>query len=784
MTTRYIKLMISKGRLIQYNEIYYEIENVKSEHYDIRRIDGATTNTTKTIRHFDTEIRSISIKDEKNIRKLNEFRKKYNKQIEYLNNYKRGHLSIKYNILGFEEILKIHNLKSGITIRHLTDIMFYLKKTLDYELQIGYLFLNPFNFIREEKQLISYLVAEKICNELNITVSFPEKCKKWSFYHIVHTYNSFYAEPIKFYESFKELCIKNNKKYSDYIQIINSVIITKYIEGQPYITTNYLYNFEKNLTLKFIDLFSNKKTSYSPLLINELITKFEDYESNIIKRPYVLDEEQKKAITNSLTNNLSVITGYPGTGKSSIVKCILFIISLLNSEEIQECNEFSDDSSYEDNNEDNNEESNEIRLVDSDEDSDEESDDITTQIEKKIRFVNSQVSIMSPTGLAYVNIKKKCSYHQEDNEILLFNNKNSGTCHKTLYNTFYRNLQKLKRPQKLSSDEDEDDEEVIYIPEYIFVDEFSMMDIFMFKELIDYCEHFGCNLILVGDNNQLPSIGPGCVLQNIIKSNEEYDLFSIDILTIIKRQDRGALLSNIIKMTKTGLKINDFVDETMQFINIADFLDQNNLIKQAEIIDFINLHELNPQNSKVLSYFNGETVKSKTHPTNVIDLNILLQKTFNISGAPLEKGLYHNFIFKVGDIIVRTENEVSEKGFRANGEQAVIKNFDSDFVYIKYLDSISEDKIQIDRFYNEFKLAYALTVHKSQGSQYKNIVIFIESDSYVWDRPALYTAISRAEEKCFIIADYDEFLKVQKKIQNSIKPSLFLKELDKLYETN
>ena len=53
--------------------------------------------------------------------------------------------------MDFETIMKIHNLKSGITIKHLNDIMFYLKKTLDYSLQIGYLLKNPFNFIKEEK---------------------------------------------------------------------------------------------------------------------------------------------------------------------------------------------------------------------------------------------------------------------------------------------------------------------------------------------------------------------------------------------------------------------------------------------------------------------------------------------------------------------------------------------------------------------------------------------------------------------------------------------------------
>ena len=57
-------------------------------------------------------------------------------------------------------------------------------------------------------------------------------------------------------------------------------------------------------------------------------------------------------------------------------------------------------------------------------------------------------------------------------------------------------------------------------------------------------------------------------------------------------------------------------------------------------------------------------------------------------------------------------------------------------------------------------------------------------NSYVWDKPALYTAISRAENKCFIISDYSEFLKVQKNIKNSKKTTLFLKELESTYDFN
>ena len=182
-----------------------------------------------------------------------------------------------------------------------------------------------------------------------------------------------------------------------------------------------------------------------------------------------------------------------------------------------------------------------------------------------ITFVNDNVSIMSPTGLAFVNIQKKCSYKKNDKNVYLFNTKISGTCHKILYNIFPNiesNIFKQANKKHYNNDDDDDsnikEDSIIYIPKIIIVDEFSMMDIFMFKELIDYCIKFEVHLILIGDHNQLPSIGPGCILNSFIETNKEYELFSISNLTKIKRQDKGSLLKNIIIMTTVGLNKNDF----------------------------------------------------------------------------------------------------------------------------------------------------------------------------------------------------------------------------------
>ena len=138
--------------------------------------------------------------------------------------------------------------------------------------------------------------------------------------------------------------------------------------------------------------------------------------------------------------------------------------------------------------------------------------------------------------------------------------------------------------------------------------------------------------------------------------------------------------------------------------------------------------------------------------------------------------------FIVGDRILRIENDYTGKIMRANGEQAHIKEYDIDkeIVTIQYT-SVSDipEKISIYELYENFVLAYCLTVHKSQGSQYDNVVIFIDKNQSIWDKTALYTAISRAKLRCFIVSCCADFIKTQnnnKRVTDKI--SLLLKESD------
>ena len=297
-----------------------------------------------------------------------------------------------------------------------------------------------------------------------------------------------------------------------------------------------------------------------------------------------------------------------------------------------------------------------------------------------------------------------------------------------------------------------------------------MVDIFMFETILEFCDFFKCRLLLVGDNNQLPSIGPGCVLKSIIES----DIFpeSLSKLKIIHRQDTGNLKENILRMNEELLTFNHFDETTMIFKNINKFLtpDSSQLIStQMELL--IDEYGLTQHNCKFLSYFKNEKFKF-----NVSNLNNIMQTKFNQNAARRKFVPNQRRRFYDNDVIMRTENDYSEETLRANGETAKIQTISTDgsSVDIQYHDETDATLLDSNELENAFDLAYALTVHKAQGSQYDTIVIFIDNAQSCWDKRTLYTAISRAVKRCIVVSSYDSYLAAQRRNNNS-KISLFLK---------
>ena len=172
-------------------------------------------------------------------------------------------------------------------------------------------------------------------------------------------------------------------------------------------------------------------------------------------------------------------------------------------------------------------------------------------------------------------------------------------------------------------------------------------------------------------------------------------------------------------------------------------------------------------------------------------MNNILQNIYNRKGLSIEsyKSYYENE-FRCNDYVIRKKNNYENEHIFANGDMGIIEyyGYDKDDngygdkkVTIKYHDGLVE-KVDVRTLYDEFLLSYCITIHKSQGCQYDNVVLIISNKhSYMWtkdqdSKKLLYTAISRTKSKCIIIGDEHFFIRSQKNISKPV--SLFMEESD------
>lgn len=383
-----------------------------------------------------------------------------------------------------------------------------------------------------------------------------------------------------------------------------------------------------------------------------------DIESDIrlmeIQEKVSLAPEQRHAVITGLTNQFAVITGGPGTGKTTIIKFIRNIYMKRNR--------------------------------------------------------GKNILMCSPTGVAATRMSDST---------------NGEAC------TIHKALGLVANEEGVYND--------VNIPELdydlIIVDETSMMDVYLAKVLCEAVQR-GAKLLFIGDVDQLPSVGPGAVLKDIIDSH----VLPVAVLTKVYRQADGSLIALNALLIKNGKYSFDY-GEAFQFIP-ADNFDY-----AAKLMEDLYLKEIAAngiQNVMMLSPFRKKTA------TGVNSLNLLRD---NINPPSPEKKEIESLgrIFREGDKVIQQKNIDSvsngETGMitkiAPNDEGTIIINID--FGHDRVVDYKKEDLEMID-------WSYAMTVHKSQGSE-ANVVIFnlLDEHGIMLKRNLLYTAITRAKKKVYII---------------------------------
>lgn len=295
----------------------------------------------------------------------------------------------------------------------------------------------------------------------------------------------------------------------------------------------------------------------------------------------------------------------------------------------------------------------------------------------------------------------------------------------------------------------------------IIIDEVSMVDIGLMHALLSAIIP-GTKLILVGDKNQLPSVGPGSVLKDMIQSES---VPVVELSKIFRQSSESHIIINAHKINNgeeviVNNKSKDFFllkryDENMIISNIIELVKE----KMPRYVG------ADPNDIQVLTPMRKGLV-------GVERLNKILQEYLNPEHKSKDQKEYGERIFRVGDKVMQIKNNyqiewevstkfglVTDKGLGVfNGDTGIItkiNNYDQS-VEVTY-DDVRKVKYSF-KMLDELEHAYAITIHKSQGSEYPAVVIpLLPGPRLLYNRNLLYTAITRAKQCVTIVGDDEVF---------------------------
>jgi len=518
---------------------------------------------------------------------------------------------------------------------------------------------NSINIIKENPYRlcdeifgIGFKIADKIAKNAGISKDSVFRIKSGIIYMLGqlqeagHCYFP-YEMLLEQAKDFLDVEINDIKKTLSIINREKDIII---IDDKVYLFNTY--NDEITVANELIKL--KKEPLISRLSLINIESKIKEI-SKITK--ISIDKDQLEAIKNAITEKILIITGSPGTGKSTILNYILKIFEM----------------------------------------------------------ENRNVKLAAPTGRAAKRLSETTGREAKTiHRLLEYNPK---------LNTFSKN-----KNSKLSCD-------------VLVIDEASMLDIRLMKNLLDAID-YKTRIIFVGDVDQLPSVGPGNVLSDIINSKA----FKVIRLNKIYRQfGKSRIIYNAHRI-RDGIypkldfdykedDINDFyfIEKYDQedVINTILKMLLNNLPKKFGFDPLRDIQVLVPVNKGIVG---------------VDNLNFRIQEKFNNNFKKIIRGSTE---FRLNDKVIQLKNDYEKDVY--NGDIGFIKDIDFEFQEFK-IDF--GDKIVAYNFYDtdEINLSYAISIHKSQGSEFKCVIIPILTSHYMLlQRNLLYTAITRAKELAVLV---------------------------------
>ena len=440
-----------------------------------------------------------------------------------------------------------------------------------------------------------------------------------------------------------------------------------------YAAANYYIELNSARILSDIDL--DFTSEDRPL--DKMLAQIEEAEK------ITLEEKQKLAIKNAVNNGVAVITGGPGTGKTTTINAMI----------------------------------------------------------KMFEKLNLELLLAAPTGRAAKRITEATGYTAQTIHRLL--ELSGGGIDEEGNRSAYTFVRNSNNP--LEAD-------------VIIIDEMSMVDSSLFYSLLQAIMP-GTRLVLVGDSNQLPSVGPGNVLKDIIRSG----VFSVTVLDKIFRQGENSDIITNAHLINAGkqLEINN---KSRDFFYIPRQGSQDIIAELKHLIldSLPGFFQVDPMNIQVLT-------PMRKYELGVENLNKRLQEILNPSSRSIPEKEKNDVVFRKGDKVMQIKNNYKLEWKIMDAKGRFVKEegvgvFNGDVGFIKEIDEFDQkivveydDGRLVDYLYSqldELEHAYAITIHKSQGSEYPVVVIpLLTGPAKLLNRNLLYTAVTRARKGVVIVGN-------------------------------
>ena len=581
----------------------------------------------------------------------------HNGLIEYSNSY---NTILKLNDLGFssKESMKIYNKYKENTLNIISDNLYTLVEDIkDFTFKkVDVIGLRQ-GISRDDKRRIKIAiltVMEDLCNSLG----------------------HFYLHIDMIYK-YTIMCLGNSISEELFIECLNDLIINlKIVKNEEKYYLRSFFDAEENIASRIVEL--NKKKD---LKIDNLDSYITELEKN---KHIIYNEEQKRAIKSSSLKNFLIITGGPGTGKTTIISSIIDLYKKVHK--ISEKNLFE------------------------------------------------ELVVLAPTGRASKRLSEKSNFKASTIHSFLKWNKESD---KFAINEYNKSNAKI-----------------------VIIDEASMVDVMLFNSLLKGLNR-DTKIIMVGDYDQLPSVGAGQLLKDLIESN---------LLNVISLKElyRQGIDSNIISLAHDINK--GIVNE--ELFNVKpdlDFIYTEDIVKQLSNIAKIY---------KDASYNDFQVLVPMYKGINGIDnYNKILQDIINPKSKNKKELVVGDVIYREGDKILQLINMPDERIF--NGDIGTIVEIDNKEITVDFdINTVTFTPSN----YSSFKHGYAISIHKSQGSEFDTVVLPVSlSYSKMLYRKLYYTAVTRSKKKLIVIGDINALKKSAENNSQDIRMTTIKDKIIKKY---